>query len=678
VKRVIQNITVWGGMLISICILLQGQGQAQTMTAPRDADTGKKCAICHYRWVYTFFVEHRGTPLAPLNEDRDTVADKDMCLSCHDGSVMDSRDKICNDPGHKTGVVPSARVTIPRHFPLDARGAMTCGTCHTPHAVAPKKGSLVTSFLRGTNANSSFCRECHQNNTGGAEQGNHPLDVSAKAGADIITRAGGRFGTEQPHQIICETCHIAHGGVNSSFLVMPVESTEAKWILCEVCHTKNPGKGADAGGKRYSHPLDKKPGTSVQIPQTWSSGEKVVLGQSGELVCRTCHKPHQAGDKKFLLADQAQGSGLCMQCHRGKAPVADSRHNLALSAPEEIRRAGSRGHSGGPCESCHLVHEGRGPFMWARNLPAGARGADGLCRSCHAQGQCAAKKLPKDFSHPLGAAVPDTAARGGLPLFTAAGVRSATGTMGCATCHDVHNPAPVTAAGPGGKQGLFLRMGSQGASAHCLACHPDQSLVEGTAHDMSAEKPGYKNMLGRTPGQSGLCGTCHAAHGAPEKKYMWAAPLAERFPADGKEQQAGAENIVVRMCAGCHQAGGIAQKHAPAIGLHPAAFYCAAAGQGKNLCDEGISLFDGQGKRTDEGAVVCATCHNAHRWGGRKTADGKGPGREGTALTSFLRDGVAEQFCTACHGTKALFNYLYFHTETGRKARTKPFPFQKR
>jgi hypothetical protein len=59
---------------------------------PRQADTAKKCAICHYRWVYTFFVEHRSTPLAPLDDSRDTVGDPEMCLSCHDGSVRDSRD----------------------------------------------------------------------------------------------------------------------------------------------------------------------------------------------------------------------------------------------------------------------------------------------------------------------------------------------------------------------------------------------------------------------------------------------------------------------------------------------------------------------------------------------------------------------------------------------------------
>ena len=90
--------------------------QAQ-LRNPRQADTAKKCAICHYRWIYTFYVEHRGTPLAPLQE-QEVVGSKEMCLSCHDGSIRDSRDRICNDPGHQVGVAPSKHIKIPAQFSI--------------------------------------------------------------------------------------------------------------------------------------------------------------------------------------------------------------------------------------------------------------------------------------------------------------------------------------------------------------------------------------------------------------------------------------------------------------------------------------------------------------------------------------------------------------------------------
>ena len=82
---------------IIICLGLGVFPAYAQLRAPRQTDSAKKCAICHYRWIYTFYVEHRGTPLAPLDE-KEVVGSREMCLSCHDGSVRDSRDKICNDP----------------------------------------------------------------------------------------------------------------------------------------------------------------------------------------------------------------------------------------------------------------------------------------------------------------------------------------------------------------------------------------------------------------------------------------------------------------------------------------------------------------------------------------------------------------------------------------------------
>ena len=83
-------------VLVLPCVIAAG------LNHPSQADTAKQCSICHYRWVYTFYVEHRDTPLAPLEEEK-VVGTRDMCLSCHDGSVLDSRDRICNDPGHRVG-----------------------------------------------------------------------------------------------------------------------------------------------------------------------------------------------------------------------------------------------------------------------------------------------------------------------------------------------------------------------------------------------------------------------------------------------------------------------------------------------------------------------------------------------------------------------------------------------
>jgi len=69
-----------------------------TMQHPKEADTAKKCAICHYRWVATFFVEHRSTEIAQLEEKKEVVGSREMCISCHDGSVRTHGIKSATTP----------------------------------------------------------------------------------------------------------------------------------------------------------------------------------------------------------------------------------------------------------------------------------------------------------------------------------------------------------------------------------------------------------------------------------------------------------------------------------------------------------------------------------------------------------------------------------------------------
>jgi predicted CXXCH cytochrome family protein len=640
----------------------------------REPDTAKKCAICHFRWVSTFFIEHRSTPFAQVEEKKDVVGSPEMCLSCHDGSIRDSRDRVCNDPGHRVGIKPSDKVSIPGNFPLDENGLLQCSTCHTPHAVPARGGKMVITFLRGDNANSSLCRECHKQTLGGTEQGNHPVNVQAKTNIDAIAAAGGKFGDEGPSQIICQTCHMAHGGVTSKRLVLSVENTQTMSILCEVCHTKKPVKPGAVYAGRYSHPLDVKPGRGAKIPAQWSSGDKVVTGERGELVCRTCHKPHFAADNKHLLVDHTGKDGLCIQCHTAQGAIADSTHDLRVSAPREKNVKGLAAADAGPCDSCHVVHSATAPFIWARTIPAAA-GADRYCTGCHAAGQCAEKSLARDFSHPVNKTVAAAANTAQFPLFNDAGERSAQGGIACMTCHDAHNPAPVYSSDKPGLHGNYLRLGSQGPVAHCAGCHAREAVVQATVHDLSIGAPGYRNALRKTPAQTNLCGSCHAAHGAPQKQYMWAGPKAMAVPSQWLKSGGTENNMIVSLCTGCHQKGGVAEKHVPRFGLHPDSFYSKAAERSADIARLHVPIYNDAGKRTAGGAIVCATCHNPHQWDGQKMAKGPGTRDEGTIATSFLRPDLSQSVCAICHGSDALFKYLYFHNRPARDKKPEPFPF---
>jgi predicted CXXCH cytochrome family protein len=418
-------------------------------------DTSKKCAICHYQWVPAFYHEHRNTPIARADEEWLETFSWEMCISCHDSSVKDSRSKICNDPGHQVGRVPSKQVTIPPEFPLDKKGALKCTTCHTPHAVTEGSDSMVEYFLRAPNENSSFCRTCHTGKLGGLPRGNHPLDVPALVEADVITKSGGKFGQSVPKQIICETCHTAHGGVNEKFLVLPVEDVGSVSILCEVCHTKNAVRPGKELGKVSTHPVDVVPGRIVDIPLVWTSGEDVVVGNRGELVCRTCHRPHNA-DREFLIAIPEGRGELCLQCHRREVFVAERVYNLWEPDSLEQKTPSDGAVEGLGCYSCHSIHENIDLF---RTLGRQQLIGDPVFR------------LPHFGLHPgtcFAAAFNERSRESTGGILLEEGDRSEQGAIVCATCHVV----------PRDQQGTvkdFIRQDI--AETFCKTCHGNEALV---------------------------------------------------------------------------------------------------------------------------------------------------------------------------------------------------------
>ena len=123
--------------LLIVILVLQFKLSDAQMTAapPKNPNSAKACAICHYRWIDTFFVEGRGSDLAEYTAEK-VVATPDMCFSCHDGSIADSRARAFRTAQHKTNVPPPDHMQIPDIFPLDEQGKMQCATCHTAHGVA--------------------------------------------------------------------------------------------------------------------------------------------------------------------------------------------------------------------------------------------------------------------------------------------------------------------------------------------------------------------------------------------------------------------------------------------------------------------------------------------------------------------------------------------------------------
>ena len=640
----------------------------QTMDHAQRADTAKKCSICHYRWVYTFYVEHRPTPIASLQEKK-VEGEQRMCLSCHDGAVRDSRDKICNDPGHRVGVRPSARVSIPETFPLDEQGGLLCVTCHTPHALTKQDDRLVEFFLRAPNNNSSFCKQCHITKLGGTTRGNHPVDISAPTHPTRLIEAGGRIGTERPNQIICETCHIPHGGVNSTFLVLSAQDPRTGSVLCEVCHTKMPGLASDAALNRFSHPLDLTSGALAAMPKKWQGGGTVVLGSGGELVCRTCHVTHGAADSVYLLTERNQKDSLCVQCHKNQRGIADSSHYRKVISPGERTIKGQEVSTLGPCSPCHLVHQGADELMWARRVKKPAAQPGEMCVSCHSPDGMAGTVVPAPFSHPMHIKVSFPGSSASLPLFDGLG-ENRQGEIRCSTCHDFHNPLPLVPSTlhAGEKRSTYLRLSADGASTVCVQCHPAQGLVRGTDHDLAMTAPDFVASLERPFPPGDTCSCCHRAHISKPLPYLWSAPLGPGILEGWEKTNASMSDMMVMVCTGCHAPEKVARSAVPRFGLHPREKTAKGmpAVAMKEAAGDKFPLFMETGEKKGEGHIVCATCHNPHQWDPRVDARGEGKNSKGTVATSFLRPSLAAEFCSGCHGRDTLIKFTYFHSPLAR------------
>lgn len=630
-RRLTWNVQITALMTFLLSILACPNVSNARVAPGSKADSAKECAICHYRWVYAFFVEHRDGELAPFPEES-PVTLEERCFSCHDGGVMDDREKVFSDRGHKTGIKPSENVNIPEGFPLDEEGRIQCYTCHLHHEFPTDSGMVETwLFTRFSNEDSAMCTMCHIDKVGGPEKGNHSMQASLLSIPKELTDHGGRVGTD--NHVICESCHIAHGGMGNDDLILPTEDPVSRSVLCEVCHGKHPSLKKDNRLKAYSHSVDILPDTA-SIPKFWSNGTPVVKGTRGEVVCRTCHAPHNAVDQDALLVEVNEKDSLCLECHKTQNSIEGTKHDLKRMAPKEKNILKQKAKDTGPCRTCHLTHQGTGPFMWARPWEGQDDPMLGICQSCHAEDECGEEAPIPKSSHTMGTAAKTFREPLALPLYASNGMRDTQGAIYCSSCHNTHRWDPVDPDNRGYKDdqadmtNSFLRV-SNDQSALCMICHTETSSMERTDHDLQVTAPDEKNMLGQRPDESGLCGTCHLAHGGADA-FMWARTLQE-----------GNKPIMTQLCLECHSDGRCGEKKQIGNHFHPIEVRV------KN--PSGIlPLFSTDGKQGQQGMIVCSTCHDPHRW---NPDDPEKKGEDGTPSDSFLRIACSKNspLCSKCH-----------------------------
>src|SRR5581483_12072543 len=124
----------------------------------------------------------------------------------------------------------SAGTKVPSELPLDD-GRVSCRTCHTAHVAGFNESLKDAVFLRIHNENDQLCKACHQDKSQGPALGSHTLAQMNRPFPQPLLAAGAHAGPRND-QVLCQSCHTAHGGKEKQLLLMSTNASQ----LCITCH----------------------------------------------------------------------------------------------------------------------------------------------------------------------------------------------------------------------------------------------------------------------------------------------------------------------------------------------------------------------------------------------------------------------------------------------------------
>ncbi|MDY0060261.1 MAG: cytochrome c3 family protein [Myxococcota bacterium] len=639
------------------------------------------CETCH---------RTHGAPQPKLL--RISVDSAELCAACHPGKAAAPTEPDASRVlAHRLGIRTSLG-SVPAEVRdaggrLDARGGLTCLTCHSAHRAASPQHLLLED-----NTGSAFCLRCHP--------ASRRILGSPHDFARTAPRLANQYGeTAGEGGGACGVCHRAHGWA------IPLGKERYSVAVCVGCHGPT-GQAKTKLGEAYSHSVDRPLEDAARTAKLPVYDDWVHAAPTGRMSCGSCHDSHGqrlVGQKGAPLIPELlrqPEEQLCVACHPEHHDVVGSPHDLRTSALTLANARGKTPAESGVCGACHFVHAGRRPygFSWAQpdrapgDLPDEARPADAGCREgdggcvdrcsawcldCHARSpQSPGQPVGGPHDHPWGASVRLTQPVSFVPPAGQPGAPPDPEVLSCCTCHETHaRREPVK----------LLRRKVAGDSGLCLECHAEAASVAGSPHDLGVTAASFPNVQQTTVGQGGLCSACHVSHGG-RGDLLWAAPEAVAVVPAGPEEvdplAVPATDPAAKVCLGCHRIGGPGK--VPARPAHPdwplmttAALPLPAAGaagpenrspsphRGREV--PFLAGGDG-GAAADQGHITCRTCHWGHppaaesSRGGDPGAPPVRPPRRSSPLNPLVTTAeVVGPLCSSCHGPEALSLFLRFH-----------------
>jgi predicted CXXCH cytochrome family protein len=530
------------------------------------SDQPRNCTACHLEWMAPL---DRGEPtelidVPPDSAEHPYVSRAPVCLSCHDGSVADSRRRVWLEHGHQTGIAPPPEMAIDA-LPL-VEGEIVCRTCHSAHTRGGAGDILKEAvFLRVDESPTELCYACHQGFDGGVAAGMHPL---GKMAIPLPAALQSPHTTAPANDVTCLGCHSGHGAPRSNLLKLSVQDNSA----CLSCHAQlRPERFA--AGKTADKPIGHH-GTPILTPTQLAATEQLGarVGENNQLLCITCHASHNAAQPRHLMAYDAPGSTACESCHTEQRVVANTPHDIAAVAPTLTTHSGQAAADVGSCRSCHGAHR------YALELQPNRYDAVGHCMACHGDG------------------------KGGATILTAINHPS----DNCGNCHEPHDLGV----------GHFM---PQPAADTCSDCHPDYAdlRVAGPHRLTTGPDSPWPAVAQQT---DDACLACHRPHGNAKAGLMRIASQADQHTLGRNCLACHTEVMPAGHAAILHPQGTFATTANAASSFSSAQTNSPDTPPSKNETELAAGDDPGHAAASNRGLVDCYSCHNPHADGAASQA----------------------------------------------------------